>query len=319
MKNSAQNEDAGAQQDQRFTERFLEMMAAERGASRNTLSAYSRDLNDYACFVRARNGSLKDARSEHIRGYLAVMEANGMTRGTAARKLSAIRQFHRFMLGDGLALENPATAIESPRGGRALPKLISESDVTRLIEASRVRAVEAKCKNALKAWRMICLLELLYATGLRVSELVGLTVLAVSMDAAFIAVKGKGGRERLVPMSGTARKALTDYLRLLCAMRDGEPKWLFPSFGATGHLTRQHFAHELKALAAEAGLDARRISPHVLRHGFASHLLAGGADLRAVQQMLGHADISTTQIYTHVQQSRLLAAVQMHHPLARKS
>lgn len=319
MKSSGQNENAAARQDQRFTERFLEMMAAERGASGNTLTAYHRDLQDYASFVRARNGNLKDAKPEHIRGYLTLMEANGLTRGTAARKLSAIRQFHRFMLGDGLSPENPATAIESPRGARSLPKLISESDVTRLIEAGRMRAVEAKGKSALKAWRMICLLELLYATGLRVSELVSLTVRAVSTDAAFIAVKGKGGRERLVPMSGTARKALTDYLERLSFVREGEAKWLFPSFGATGHLTRQHFALELKALAAEAGLDARKISPHVLRHGFASHLLAGGADLRAVQQMLGHADISTTQIYTHVQQDRLRAAVQVHHPLARKS
>ncbi len=313
MKNSGQNED------QRFTERFLEMMMAERGASRNTLAAYRRDLDGYASFVRARNGNLKDATPEHIRGYLALLETNGMTRGTAARKLSAIRQFHRFLLGDGLAPENPAAAIESPRGGRALPKLISEGDVTRLIEAARKQAVEAKGKSALRVWRMFCLLELLYATGLRVSELVGLTVRAVSTDAAFITVKGKGGRERLVPMSGTAREALTDYLQRLSAIREGEPKWLFPSFGATGHLTRQHFALELKRLAAEAGLDARRISPHVLRHGFASHLLAGGADLRAVQQMLGHADISTTQIYTHVQQDRLRAAVEIHHPLARKS
>ena len=318
MKNSAPN-DGEARQDQRLTERFLEMMAAERGASKNTLAAYHRDLEGYGSFVRGRNVSLKEAGPEHIRGYLALIETGGMTRGTAARKLSAIRQFHRFLLGDGLALENPATVIESPRGARALPKLISENEVALLLEASRTRAERARGRGVLKAWRMICLLEMLYATGLRVSELVGLTVRAVSTNGDFITIKGKGGRERLVPMSGTARKALRDYLQRFSMMGKGESKWLFPSFGAAGHLTRQHFALELKAMAVEVGFEGNRISPHVLRHGFASHLLAGGADLRAVQQMLGHADISTTQVYTHVQQDRLRTAVKTHHPLARKS
>ncbi len=310
MKNSGPN-------DRRLAERFLEMMAAERGASRNTLAAYGRDLEDYEVFLRGANGSLKDSTPKHIRKYLASLE--NLARSTAARKLSAIRQFHRFLLGDGLSRENPASTIESPRTARPLPKLISEKDVALLLTAARGRAERAKDKKALKAWRFICLLELLYATGLRVSELVSLTVRAVATGGDFISVKGKGGRERLVPVSNTARAALEEYLRRLAANAGGGAKWLFPSSGAEGHLTRQHFALELKALAAEAGLDRRLISPHVLRHGFASHLLAGGADLRAVQQMLGHADISTTQIYTHVQQDRLRAAVESHHPLARKS
>ncbi len=303
--------------DGRLAERFLEMMAAERGASQNTLAAYGRDLEDYGAFLGNRNGSLQDSQPGHIRDYLAQMEANGMARSTAARKLSAIRQFHRFLLGDGLSAENPAMAIESPRTARPLPKFISENDVALLLDTARARSAQAKGKSMLRARRMACLLELLYATGLRVSELVGLTVRGASTDGDFIAVKGKGGRERLVPVSSVARKALKDYLHLLSVR--GETKWLFPSSGTSGHLTRQHFALELKGLVVEAGLDASRISPHVLRHGFASHLLAGGADLRSVQQMLGHADISTTQIYTHVQQDRLRAMVERHHPLAKKS
>jgi integrase/recombinase XerD len=295
------------------------MMAAERGASQNTLAAYQRDLEDYQTFLRGRNSSLKDVKPGHIREYLAMLEVKGMARSTAARKLSAIRQFHRFLNGDGLSPDNPASVIESPRAARALPKVISEGDVALLLGAARKRLEQAASKSVLKARRMVCLLELLYATGLRVSELLGLTVRAAAVGEDFITVKGKGGRERLVPLSDTARKALNDYIQQLSMISKGDVKWLFPSFGKDGHLTRQHFALELKSLAGLAGLDSKRVSPHVLRHGFASHLLAGGADLRAVQQMLGHADISTTQIYTHVQQERLRAAVESHHPLARKS
>jgi len=316
MKNSGPNDTRG---DGRLAERFLEMMAAERGAAKNTIAAYGRDLEDYRVFLQARNGSLKGATPGHIREYLAAIEAKKMARSTAARKLSSIRQFHRFLLGDGLSQENPAISIESPRLGRPLPKLISENNVALLLAAARIRTEQAKGKSVLKGRRMICLLELLYATGMRVSELVSLSVRAAATGGDFIAIKGKGGRERLVPLSSTARRALDDYLRQLAEVAGVGAKWLFPSFGAGGHLTRQHFALELKAVALEAGLDGKRISPHVLRHGFASHLLAGGADLRAVQQMLGHADISTTQIYTHVQQDRLRAAVESHHPLAKKS
>lgn len=303
----------------RLIERFLEMMAAERGASANTLAAYRRDLEAYAGEAAARGVDLRSAGPDDIRAHLAALEAEGMARSSAARKLSAIRQFHRFLHGDGLSVDNPATAIDSPRAARPLPKMISPAEVEQLMAAARARVSAARGKAPLKALRLLCLIELLYATGLRVSELVGLTVQAALAERDFILVKGKGGRERLVPVSEAARQALTDYLACLKKGGGAASKWLFPSFGAEGHLTRQHFAIELKALAREAGLKAATISPHVLRHGFASHLLEGGADLRAVQQMLGHADISTTQIYTHVQAERLKHVVETHHPLAKKS
>ena len=309
----------GGARDLRLAQRFLDMMAAERGAARNTLAAYGRDLTDYSDFLGASGCGLKDAGPDHIRAYLVQLEAHGMARSTAARKLSAIRQFHRFLLGDGLAADNPATAIDSPRQARPLPKVISQQDATRLLETARREAKGAPPKRKLKALRLQALMELLYASGLRVSELVGLTLRAVEADGDFVLVKGKGGRERLVPVSNSATRAVTEYVTALRAASASEVKWLFPSSGASGHLTRQHFALELKGLAGLAGIGAGRISPHVLRHGFASHLLAGGADLRAVQQMLGHADISTTQIYTHVQPERLKAVVESHHPLAKKS
>jgi integrase/recombinase XerD len=308
-----------ARLDHRLIERFLEMMAAERGASANTLAAYRRDLDAYAAEIGAKGRDFKSLGPDDIRGHLAGLAARGMATSTAARKLSAIRQFHRFLHGDGLAADNPATAIDSPRAGRPLPKMITEEEVGQLLAAARARLARAKGKALVKAWRALCLVELLYATGLRVTELVGLTVQAVTAERDFILVRGKGGRERLIPVSEAARQVLTGYLKVRGEAGDAGSKWLFPSSGAAGHLTRQHFALDLKALAREAGLDAARVSPHVLRHGFASHLLAGGADLRAVQQMLGHADISTTQIYTHVQSERLREVVEAHHPLAKKS
>jgi len=304
---------------QRLIERFLEMLAAERGAAANTLAAYRRDIEAYCDHLQAADKGQKASTPDDIRRYLEALEAAGMARSTAARKLSAIRQFHRFLHGDGLAADNPATAIESPRTSRPLPKPISQSEVEALLAAAGRRVKTARGRAVFKAWRLLCLLELLYATGLRVSELAGLSLRAAGAERDFIMVTGKGGRERLVPMSDSARKVLDRYMAELRKASDGDIKWLFPSSGASGHLTRQHIALELKGLAAEAGIDTARISPHVLRHGFASHLLAGGADLRAVQQMLGHADISTTQIYTHVQSERLREAVEAHHPLAKKS
>jgi integrase/recombinase XerD len=306
----------GGPQNQRLIERFLEMMAAERGASANTLLAYRRDLGSYA---QDYGGDLRTAGPEDIRAHLASLEAQGMARSSAARKLSAIRQFHRFLHGDNVSRDNPATAIDSPRAERPLPKMISQEDVEQLLAAARARLSQAEGKRLIKALRLVCLIELLYATGLRVSELVELSPRAATAEKDFILIKGKGGRERLVPVSPPARAALDAYLAALAGSGQGASKWLFPSSGAAGHLTRQHVAIEIKALAREAGLDAERLSPHVLRHGFASHLLAGGADLRAVQQMLGHADISTTQIYTHVQAERLTEVVETHHPLAKKS
>jgi integrase/recombinase XerD len=301
-------------QNRRLIERFLEMMAAERGASANTLAAYRRDLEAYAA---ERRGDLRAAGPDDIRAHLESLGSQGLARSSAARKLSAIRQFHRFLHGDGLSRDNPATAIDSPRAARPLPRMITQEEVETLLAAARLRVAQSQGKRLVKAVRLLCLVELLYATGLRVSELVGLSLRAATAEKDFILVKGKGGRERLVPVSAAARAALEEYLAALARSGAAGSKWLFPSSGAAGHLTRQHFGLELKALAREAGLAAGMISPHVLRHGFASHLLAGGADLRAVQQMLGHADIATTQIYTHVQAGRLRDVVETHHPLAR--
>ena len=304
--------------DRRWLESFLEMMSVERGAAANTLKAYLRDLEDYLAALGKRGRRLSTVASADIREYLRGLDDTGLSRSTAARRLSAVRQFHRFLYAEGLLDSNPATVVDGPKPVRALPKVLSPEEVDRLIEMAREGAMRARDADQVRAARLYCLVELLYATGLRVSELVGLTMRAVSGDEQFLMVRGKGGRERLVPLSPAARAAIVDYL----AVRDvddaaKDSAWLFPSRGKTGHLTRQHFALELKTLAAAAGLDASKVSPHVLRHAFASHLLAGGADLRAVQQMLGHADISTTQIYTHVLAERLKQIVENHHPLAQ--
>jgi len=314
MKKSERNENG---RDQRLIERFLEMMSAERGAARNTLAAYERDLEAYAAFLGSEGTGLQTATPEHIRNYLAALAAEGLKASSAARKLSALRQFHNFLYGEGIVCENPATAIDAPRLRRPLPKVMTADDVTTLISAAEARTLRLTGKARLKAVRLHCLLELLYATGLRVSELVALKRQAVAKGPQFLVVKGKGGRERMVPVSHKAAEATAAYFRALREDEVPESPWLFASHGEAGHLTRQHFALELKALAAEAGLSVAKISPHVLRHAFASHLLAGGADLRAVQQMLGHADISTTQIYTHIESDRLRAAVETHHPLAK--
>lgn len=314
MRKSDHNETG---RDNRLIQRFLEMMSAERGAARNTLEAYERDLEAYVLHLDSVGASLQRATSEHIRNYLAALDAQGLKAATAARKLSALRQLHNFLYGEGIVRENPATAIDAPRLRRPLPKVMTADDVTRLLGAAEARIGALAGRARVKAARLHCLLELLYATGLRVSELVGLKRQAVAQGPQFLVIKGKGGRERLVPVSQKAARAVAAYLAAQREEKIAESPWLFPSHGAAGHLTRQHFALELKTLAAEAGLAATAISPHVLRHAFASHLLAGGADLRAVQQMLGHADIATTQIYTHIETDRLRAAVETHHPLAK--
>jgi integrase/recombinase XerD len=315
MKNSGKDKTPKISAQNRHVDRFLEMMSAERGAAENSLQAYGRDLADYVAFLETRGDALLSASSDDIRAYLGSLEKLGFARTTAARRLSAVRQFHQFMHGEGIVTANPAAIVESPKAGRPLPKTLSVQDIELLLAEARARVSRAEGKARFKAERLYCLLELLAATGLRVSELVGLTVRAVTSDDAFLTIRGKGGRERLVPISDQARKVLKGYLKTLGA----ETKWLFPSHGASGCLTRQHFALELKSLAAACGLDLGKVSPHVLRHAFASYLLECGADLRAVQQMLGHADISTTQIYTHVQAGRLQAVVESHHPLAKKS
>jgi integrase/recombinase XerD len=290
---------------------FLEMMSAERGAAANTLAAYERDLRDYAAFL---GGQAAEAGPDDIRRFLAHLEAQGMARTTAARKLSAVRQFHHFLLGEGLAQRDPTQIVSSPKRALPLPKVLSVAQVDRLLEAAREAVERAEGPGKVRAARLQCLVELLYATGLRVSELVGLTVRTVKADSQVLTIKGKGGRERLVPLNASAGVALKNWLKM---RPEPNSEWLFASPQALGHLTRQHFANELKGLAASVGISAASISPHVLRHAFASHLLAGGADLRAVQQMLGHADISTTQIYTHVLAERLRKLVEDNHPLAR--
>ncbi len=314
MKNSN-----SAEPEFRQCERFLEMMSAERGAAKNTVAAYRRDLMSYLAFLKARRLSSLAATTQDVRDFQTDGERLGLARATAARRLSAIKQFHSFLHAEGKAAENPAIIVEGPRAKMSLPKILSEAEMLALIAVAKQRVAVAKGAHVFKASRLHCLLVILAATGLRVSELIALTFRSAITDQEFLVVKGKGGRERVVPLSGAAQTTIADYVAGLRKQTDVEPKFLFPSHGAQGVLTRQHFALELKSLAREAGLDPAKVSPHVLRHVFASELLAAGADLRAVQQMLGHADISTTQIYTHVQVDRLKDAVELFHPLARQA
>jgi integrase/recombinase XerD len=297
-------------------ESFLEMLAAERGASANTLVAYRRDLEDF----REQGGALALAQADDVRRYLAGLSARGLAPASQARRLSALRQFYRFLLAEGLRPDDPTSTAEPPKARRALPKIMSVEEVDRLLAAARGASEGPGLTpvRRLAALRTAALLELLYATGLRVSELVSLPAAAGRGGRPFIAVRGKGGRERLVPLNAAAHDALAAYRAARDERGQPEGKWLFPADSAEGHLTRQAFARDLKRVAAAAGLSPSKLSPHVLRHAFATHLLAGGADLRAVQTLLGHADISTTQIYTHVLDERLKALVNEHHPLAER-
>ncbi len=292
-------------------EEFLEMLAAERGAAPNTLAAYRRDLSHLGDFLASQARRPAEASAEELKNYLAALENAGFTPRTAARRLSCLRQFFRHLYAEGRRSEDPTARLMTPRQGRPLPKVLTETEVTALIEAS-TRVPGAKGR------RLVALIELLYATGLRVSELVALPEAAVARDPSVLVVTGKGGKERMVPLSDPARRAVGAYLevRVQFLPKGRQSRWLFPSRGQDGHLTRQQVGLLLKELAVAAGLDPTRLSPHVLRHAFASHLLEGGADLRAVQSMLGHADISTTQIYTHVARQRLKRLVETHHPLA---
>lgn len=312
------NEDRG----RHHIDAFLEMLSAERGAARNTLDAYQRDLKDFAAFLGARSKAIEEAQTMDVREYLESLSAQGLSASTAARRLSAIRQFHGFLYTDGVRTDDPCGAIEGPRRARPLPKTLSVEEVDGLLAAARLAEDGRSQEEAVRAYkraRLVCLMEVLYATGLRVSELVGLPLSAAKGDGRFLTISGKGGRERLVPLSEAARLAIDEYLPLrVIRLGDTVSPWLFPSRGRQGHLTRHRFAQLLKELSIAAHLDPARVSPHTLRHAFASHLLANGADLRAVQQMLGHADISTTQIYTHVLDGRLKALVHEHHPLAKK-
>jgi len=296
--------------DARHVDAFLEMLAAERGSARLTIDAYRRDLIDFARFAGAGGRAIADADAETVRGYLSHL-ATRMAPGTSARRLSCLRQFYRFLFAEERRADDPTATIDSPRGSKPLPKVLSEDEVERLLAAARAR-------EGVRGRRLVALVELLYATGLRVTELVGLPLAAMGGDPRFLMVTGKGGKDRLVPVGEVALRAVADYLEVRATfMPDGEVSpWLFPSRGRSGHLTRLRFGQLLKELAVEAAIRPARVSPHVLRHAFASHLLAHGADLRAVQKMLGHADIATTQIYTHVLDERLKALVRDHHPLA---
>ncbi len=303
--------------DEALVELFLDMLAAERGAGTNTLAAYGRDLADFTAYLAAAGGSIATAATDDLRAYLGDLARRGMRPATVARRLSAIRQLYRFLYAEGQRKDDPAAVLEGPKRERALPKTLTLAEVDHLLRVAATSDPGAALPVRLRAARLACLVEMLYATGLRVSELVALPVSAARHDARVIVVRGKGNKERLVPLNDAAKRATAAYLALLEESgREAQSKWLFPSFGESGHLTRQHLARELKALAAAAGLRASQVSPHVLRHAFASHLLHNGADLRVVQTLLGHADISTTQIYTHVLEERLKSLVRDLHPLA---
>ncbi|WP_424361855.1 tyrosine recombinase [Methylocystis parvus] len=304
----------------RLLDAFLDMLAAERGAALNTQDAYRRDLSDYVSFLKSIRCGPGDVTTDGLRAYLADLDTRGMSTATVARRVSALRQFHKFLYVDRHRADDPAAALEGPRMVRSAPGVMSVDEVDRLLATAREGIDDEKrpLRERLKAARLYALLETLYATGLRVSELVSLPKSAARARDPFITVKGKGGRERLTPLTDGARRALGDYRKLLEAASPGlaEGPFLFPADSESGHLTRQAFARELKALAVASGLSAAQVHPHALRHAFASHLLQNGADLRVVQELLGHADISTTQIYTHVLDERMRAMVRDLHPLS---
>jgi integrase/recombinase XerD len=305
--------------DEALVELFLDMLAAERGAGGNTVSAYRNDLDDLSAHLRVAGRTIGNATTDDLRAFIASLAERGFKASSLARRLSAVRQFYRFLYAEGKRADDPAAVLEGPKRALTLPKVLSIAEVDGLLKQARANAENAEQPPAqrLRAARLLCLLEVVYATGLRVSELVSLPASAARRDQRMLVVRGKGGKERLVPLNKPAKLAMSEYLGLRAdAGRNAQSKWLFPSFGEQGHLTRQYFARELKMLGQACGIAPTRLSPHVLRHAFASHLLHNGADLRAVQTLLGHADISTTQIYTHVLEERLKTLVRDLHPLA---
>lgn len=304
----------------RQVELFLDMMAAERGAAANTLAAYRRDLEDAAERLTGQGADLVSAQTEHLEALLTGLAEDGLSAATSARRLSALKRFYRFLLKEGLRSDDPAQSLSGPKKPRPLPKVLSEDEVDRLFEA-------ADTLDGVAGYRARALLELLYAGGLRVSELVSLPLAAFARSEGLISVVGKGSKERFIPLTEPALEAVAAYRRVreeelpgkAASTRKKAERFLFPSkTAAQGHFTRERFAQVLKELAVAAGLDPGRVSPHVLRHAFATHLLANGADLRSVQTLLGHADVSTTEIYTHVLEARLTALVHDAHPLSRK-
>lgn len=301
--------------------RFLDAVAAERGASANTIAAYERDIQRALQTFDRAGVTLPSVTTREIRSHISALAADGLAESSRARHLSALRQFFAFLEAETVIETNPCDGVAAPKAARALPKILSISEVDLLIETARKLSEGTAGRERLRMLRTYCLIELLYATGMRVSELVGLERRVLNGDGHVLLIRGKGGRERFVPLNVAARDALSAYLEIATTGADGgrgltDSKWLFPAQSDAGHVTRQAFARDLKSVAETAGLTADRVSPHVLRHAFASHLLDRGADLRAVQQMLGHADISTTQIYTHVLEERLKTLVNTHHPLA---
>ena len=311
--------------DDKLINLFLDMLAAEQGAGNNTLDAYRRDLTDFSEFLGRKGQNFAGAGTDELRDYLADLDTRGFKSSSVARRLSAMRHLFRFLLNERIRSDDPAAILSGPKRGRGLPKVLSIADVDRMLTRAKelTLAENVSPQARLRAMRLYCLLEVLYATGLRVSELVALPLSASRRDARMIVVRGKGNKERLVPLNDASRQAMAGYLAAMEALKSGKKnaaasKWLFPSFGESGHLTRQHFARDLKELASASGLAPRLVSPHVLRHAFASHLLHNGADLRIVQTLLGHTDISTTQIYTHVVEERLKSLVRDLHPLAEK-
>lgn len=303
---------------------FLEALAAERGAAANTLEAYRRDLDAFAAHLRLDECQMIAVKSADLARYAEALSTEGLAAASIARRLSAVRQLYRHLAAEGLVEESPALNLKAPRQARKLPRTLSIAEVDHLITTAHKLSEGTHGRERVRALRLACLMELLYATGMRVSELVSLPRSVLAGDPRVMTIRGKGGRERLVPLNASARRALDIYLAVGEDPEDGvapmmKTRFLFPSRGMEGHLTRQAFAVDLKALAEAAGLQPERVSPHVLRHAFASHLLDRGADLRAVQQLLGHADISTTEIYTHVLEERLRELVNSHHPLARRN
>lgn len=290
---------------------FTEMMAAERGAAANTIAAYTRDLEDCREFLDTRRRTFANAQTADLRAYLADVVSRGLAPKTQARRLSALREFYKYLYTEKIRKDNPSDALDSPRTGRSLPKYLSEAEVAALLGAvSGLKPDDSARMNAL--------LEVLYASGLRVSELVSLPFTVANARENYLIVRGKGGKDRMVPLTDVAKKAVKDWLpvRERTLPKGRSSRWLFPSTGKEGHLTREGFFIELKKLALLAGIAPERVSPHVIRHSFASHLVAHEADLRSVQQMLGHTDISTTQIYTHILDDRLKKTVEKSHPLA---
>ena len=303
---------ASGRQDRFHLEAFLEMMLVERGAAQATIAAYRTDLLDLAAHLRRSGRGLADAGTDDLREYLSVLGNAGLGPATRARRRSSLRQFYRFLHADGIRPDDPTTQMEAPKRRQPLPRTLSHTDVAALLAAAREG-------TGARTLRLTCLVEVLYATGLRVSELAGLPMAAISSDRRLLIVRGKGGKERMVPLTDAATDALGAWLEARPSLMEGRTRggeFVFPSRGADGHLTRRRVAGMLKQLAQRAGLQPDRVSPHVLRHAFATHLIEHGADLRSVQQMLGHADISTTQIYTHVLAERLKRVVEAHHPLS---